>query len=192
MIEITAKNTRYYNLILKFKPLKNKNGLYIAKKSVISSETIIEKGTRINGQITIKGEGKCHIKKYCAFGSDIKIITSNHIPSYMNLQIALQRKIGVSTACSNEGSVEIGHNVWIGDNVIILPNVRIGNGVIIGAGAIVTKDIPSYAICVGNPAKVIKYRFNNEIIDEIEKLAWWDWSINKMKENIRIFNKEWL
>lgn len=192
MIEFNQKTTRFHNFILRFKPLKDKQNSYIAKKSLIASNTVIDNGTRINGKITIKGDGACAIKKYCAFGSDIKIITSNHVVSYINLQVALQNRIGVISNSSFKCGVEIGNNVWIGDNVVILPNVKIGNGAIVGAGSIVTKDIPAYSICAGNPAKVIKYRFDNETILEIEKLEWWEWSEEKMKENKKIFDKQWL
>lgn len=70
--------------------------------------------------------------------------------------------------------VEIGNDVWIGDGVFIKNGVKIGDGAILGARAVVTKDIPPYAVAVGCPAKVIKYRFDKEIIDELLKLKWWE------------------
>lgn len=73
-------------------------------------------------------------------------------------------------------SVIIGSDVWIGSRVTILPNVRIGCGAIVGAGAVVTHDIPPYAIVVGNPAKIVKYRFSSEIIEKLMALRWWDFS----------------
>ena len=78
----------------------------------------------------------------------------------------------------------IGNDVWIGTNAIVLPGVRIGNGAIIGAGCIVTKDVPDYAIIAGNPGKVIKYRFNHNIINRLIKLKWWNyspWDLHRLK-----------
>lgn len=77
----------------------------------------------------------------------------------------------------------IGNDVWIGRNATIIAGVKIGNGVIIGAGAVVTKDIPDYAIAVGVPAKVIRYRYNPEQIAKMNEIAWWNWSDEKIKEN---------
>lgn len=77
------------------------------------------------------------------------------------------------------GKVTIGNDVWIGAGTIILPNIKIGNGVIIAAGAVVTKDIPDYAMVGGVPAKVIKYRFNPQEIEILNKVKWWNWSDEK-------------
>ncbi len=84
--------------------------------------------------------------------------------------------------------VFIGNDVWIGHNVTIMGGVSIGNGAVIGSGAIVTKDIPPYAIVVGNPAKVIRYRFDADIVKSLEQIKWWDWSHEKIKENLDDFN----
>ena len=68
----------------------------------------------------------------------------------------------------------IGNDVWIGDGVFIKNGVTIGDGAVVGARAVVTKDVPPYAIVVGCPAKVIRYRFSQEIIAELEELKWWN------------------
>jgi phosphonate metabolism protein (transferase hexapeptide repeat family) len=72
--------------------------------------------------------------------------------------------------------VTIGHDVWIGHGAVILAGRSIGTGSVIAAGAIVTKDVPSYTIVAGNPARPIRPRFPAEIADALERLAWWDWS----------------
>lgn len=68
----------------------------------------------------------------------------------------------------------IGNDVWIGDDVKIFNGVTIGDGAVIGTSAVVTKDVPPYAIVGGIPAKIIKYRFSQEIIEELVKLKWWE------------------
>lgn len=74
----------------------------------------------------------------------------------------------------------IGNDVWIGANVSIKAGVTIGDGAVIGMGSVVTKDIPPYAIAVGVPAKVVRYRFDEETIAKLQALAWWDWDENKL------------
>lgn len=78
------------------------------------------------------------------------------------------------------GDIEIGSDVWIGRNVLILPGVKIGNGVIVGAGAVVTKDVPDYAVLVGNPGRVKRYRFEKNQIKRLLQIKWWDWDYDKV------------
>lgn len=72
-------------------------------------------------------------------------------------------------------AVTIGNDVWIGRNVIVMNGVNIGDGAIIGAGAVVTKDVAPYAIVGGVPAKIIKYRFDKQIIDKLLDIKWWNY-----------------
>lgn len=77
--------------------------------------------------------------------------------------------------------VEIGNDVWIGQEVMIMKGVKIGNGAVIGARSIVTRDIPDYAIALGVPAKVIRYRFSSEIIKSLQKYPWWELPLEEIK-----------
>lgn len=86
-----------------------------------------------------------------------------------------------------DGFVEIGNDVWIGMNVVILPGIRVGDGAVLGAGAVVTKDVEPYAIVGGVPAKIIRYRYSKEMIDAFLRIKWWDWSIEKIEENLELF-----
>jgi virginiamycin A acetyltransferase len=72
----------------------------------------------------------------------------------------------------------IGHDVWIGTGATFLPGARLGSGVIVGAGAVVRGDVPPYAIVAGNPARVLRYRFDAQIVERILAVAWWTWPID--------------
>lgn len=84
--------------------------------------------------------------------------------------------------------VYIGNDVFIGMNVTILDGVTIGDGAVVGAGAVVSKNIPPYAIALGNPIRVIRYRFSEEIIEKLLRIKWWDWEEKKLREVEKYFN----
>ena len=75
----------------------------------------------------------------------------------------------------------LGHDVWIGHGVVVLPGVSLGNGAVAGAGAIVTKDVPAFAIVVGNPARLLRYRFAPEVIETLGRIGWWDWPHDQLR-----------
>jgi len=87
----------------------------------------------------------------------------------------------------SKGSIKIEEDVWIGSNVTILSGVKIGRGSVIGAGSVVTKNVPRYSIVVGNPAKKISMRFNEEVIDKIEKSRWWNKNVSELEKMKEIF-----
>jgi len=87
-----------------------------------------------------------------------------------------------------KGDTVIGNDVWIGQNVTILPGVNIGDGVIIGANSVVGSDIKPYSIVAGNPAKIIRKRFDDELIDIMLKLKWWDLPVNEINKMIPILS----
>lgn len=82
---------------------------------------------------------------------------------------------------ANKYQIIIGNDVWIGCDVIIMGGVRIGNGAVIGAGTVVAKDVPPYSVVVGNPARVIKYRFEPAVIQRLQKMKWWYWPDEEIK-----------
>lgn len=84
----------------------------------------------------------------------------------------------------------IGNDVWIAAGAVVTRGVNIGDGAVVGANAVVTKDVPPYAIVAGNPAKIIKYRFSPEIIDILLTIKWWNWPIEKIKENYELISQE--
>ena len=83
-----------------------------------------------------------------------------------------------------KGDTIIGNDVWIGQNATILPGVHIGDGAIIGCGSMVSKDVEPYTIVAGNPAKFIRKRFDDELIDILQKLQWWNKSIEEINNLI--------
>ena len=84
-----------------------------------------------------------------------------------------------------KGDTVIGNDVWLGHECVIMPGVTVGDGAIIGTRAVVTKDVPPYAIVGGNPAKVLRMRFPQEVIDQLVCISWWNWDIQKITENLQ-------
>lgn len=83
-----------------------------------------------------------------------------------------------------KGDTVIGNDVWIGQNVTVMPGVHIGDGAIIAANSVVAKDIPAYHIAGGNPAGILRKRFEDELISYLLELKWWDWPAQKIGENL--------
>lgn len=88
----------------------------------------------------------------------------------------------------SKGKIEVGNDVWIGDSAILLSGVSIGDGAVIAAGAVVASSVPPYAIVAGNPARIIRYRFPENKINELMSIKWWEWSEEKNYERIKFFN----
>lgn len=79
------------------------------------------------------------------------------------------------------GDTVVGNDVWLGYGATVLPGVTIGDGAIVGAKAVVSRDVPSYAIVAGNPARVVRSRFDGETVERLLKLRWWDWPIEEIE-----------
>src|SRR3990167_6367552 len=84
----------------------------------------------------------------------------------------------------NKGDTVVGNDVWIGHEALIMPAVSLGDCAIIASRCVVTKDVPPYTIVGGNPAKIIRKRFNEDIIEKLLAIKWWDWPIEKINRNI--------
>ena len=137
---------------------------------------------------------KLIIGKFCQIASGITIIMNganhriNSVTTYpFNIMGNGWEKLTPSLdELPFKGDTVIGNDVWIGQNVTILPGVHIGDGAIIGANSIVTKDIPAYHIAGGNPSKIIRKRFDDELINYLEQIKWWDWEEKKIFDNLEI------
>lgn len=145
-----------------------------------------------------RGTDTVTIGSYCSFGPDVMIIPSmGHIPAkeYEHFRLSTFPLAGLKKdawkakySLPTKGNfVKIGSDVWIGAGAIILPAVTVGDGAIIGAGAVITRDVPPYAVVAGVPAKIVRFRFGKEHIDELLKISWWNWSEEKISENLDYF-----
>lgn len=122
-----------------------------------------------------------HVKigRYCSIGRWVTIGAGNH--NLENLSPGSPAYRGHSLEAMYEGPdaewrVVIGNDVWIGDKATILSGITIGTGAVVGANAVITNDVPPYAIVVGTPARVLRYRFDEKTIESLLELAWWEFS----------------
>lgn len=143
-----------------------------------------------------------NIGRYCSIGTNVKTITGTHPTKlYVSTHPAFystKKQAGFSYVDKdsfiediyvdedNHVSV-IGNDVWIGSNVVILPGVHIGDGSIIAAGAVVTRDVEPYTIVGGVPARQIRKRFDDKVIEKLLKIKWWNWPIEKVKNKACCF-----
>ncbi len=87
-------------------------------------------------------------------------------------------------ASGYRGDTTVGNDVWIGTKATIMPGVTIGDGAIIGAHAVVAKDVPPYSVVAGNPGRVVKRRFSDDIAERLQAIAWWNWPVDKVTRHI--------
>ena len=134
---------------------------------------------------------KLIIKKFVAIAAKAKFIMSgaNHkLDGFSTFPFGIfghgWEKLNDLSNLPSKGDTILENDIWIGYDATIMPGVTINNGAIIGSKAVVTKDVPPYAIVAGNPAKIVKMRFSENIINELLKIKWWDWDIIKITRNI--------
>lgn len=132
---------------------------------------------------------KVRIGSFCSIAAGVKIVTGGIHPLEWVSTYPFRIKWDMDGAyCdgmpTTRGDVVIGNDVWIGIDVTILSGVNIGNGSVIGACSVVTRDIPPYAIAVGSPARVVRYRFSAEQIAELLNVAWWNWDDQRIREAV--------
>lgn len=164
-------------------------GVKIGRGTWIKCPVSIGRGSGVGWNCTARGAGQLSIGKYSAIGESVRFITSNHAKDSLTLNFLLQDQIAGTRILDARLGITIGHDVWVGDQAIVLPGVEVGNGAIIGAGAVVTRAVEPYSIVAGSPAKQVGSRFSPEVVVELERLAWWDWSVEKMRANRAIFAK---
>ncbi|MBD3627915.1 CatB-related O-acetyltransferase [Cyclobacterium sp.] len=156
-----------------------------------NSKITIGKYTSINGPSTdiLSGVFPVHIGSFCSIARNVSIQEYNHHADRLSTYFINKNILGGSFEDDivSKGNIEIGNDVWIGTKTVVLSGAKIGHGAIIGANSVVKGIIPAFAIAVGSPAKVVKYRFNQETIDKILEMKWWDWDLEKIKANRELF-----
>lgn len=142
---------------------------------------IVQRGDFSYGALKVCGgetESKVEIGKFCSIALGATVILSEHnvdwCTTYPFNEMMYEFEY-IKGHPNSKGDVIIGNDVWIGMNSTILSGVHIGNGCVIAANAVVTKDVEAYSIVGGNPAKVIRKRFDNETIKKLESIEWWNW-----------------
>jgi phosphonate metabolism protein (transferase hexapeptide repeat family) len=131
------------------------------------------------------------IGKFCSIASHVRLNPGNH-PMWRASQSHFTYRASAYWPGQEEDEAEVfdwrrstpvalGHDVWIGYGAVVLPGRGVGTGAVVGAGAVVTRDVPPYAVAVGNPARVVRPRFAPPVAERLLALAWWDWDHERLR-----------
>lgn len=162
--------------VRKHEYIKKVYGIDIGKYTYGYSLNNIARGTRIGA--------------FCSIAPGVSIGLMNHPMQYVSTHPFLYYKSRGFIEKDRDLPIEnvtIGDDVWIGTNAVILPGAKIGKGAVVGAGAVVTKDIPPYEIWGGVPAKLIKYRFDEDTMYSLSKIDWTEWDDSRIKNTLDLF-----
>ena len=179
---------------------------FVSSNNTIDSKATIYRGVKIKGSSlgaysylsNHTDVENADIGRFCSIGDHCRIGLASHTMSFLSTSPIFTLR---SNACKDqwveksvvsvrEERVIIGSDVWIGSHALIKGGITIGDGAVIAAGAVVTKDVPPYAIVGGVPAKIIKYRFSQEMIEELLKIKWWDYPSSYLRSHIACFQTE--
>jgi len=153
----------------------------VGARTTIAESTMGDYSYVVNDSSIIYSE----IGKFCSIAAHTRINPGNHPLERVALHHFTYRSKSYQLGPEDDRAffdwrrahkVVLGHDVWIGHGAVLLPGVSVGTGAAIGAGAVVSKDVPPFAIAVGVPAKVLRFRFPQAIQEKLLELAWWDWS----------------
>ena len=150
--------------------------------------------TSINGPNTdvVADGGKVTIGQFCSIARHVSMQVSNHAMSRATTYPIFKNvfKEKCDDEFTSKGNIVIGNDVWIGTHSVILSGAKINDGAIVAANSVVTGEIPAYAIVAGAPAKVLKYRFPQNVIDDLLEKQWWNWAIEKIKDEKTFFSQD--
>lgn len=170
----------------------NKHNFTFAKNIFNPSKVVVKNASygALEVYAWLDNDDKLYIENYVSISSNVKFIidgghNTNYLSTYPFEAMFLEKKI--DSNITGKGSIIVESDVWIGMNNTILSGVKIGQGAVIAAGSVVTKDVPPYAIVAGNPAKVIKYRFSEDIIQRLLKIDFNKIDKNFVQNNINLF-----
>ena len=177
-----------------FSKVDNKS--FISRKAKVYSQVQLTNSTI--GDYTYLGRHSrvifADIGKFCSIAGDVKLGMSTHTldnistsPIFTECHNATGHHWTKNQTAAPYQRLTVGNDVWIGTGAMVMGGLTIGDGAIVGAGAIVTKDVPPFAIVAGVPARIIRYRFPQEIIDRILESRWWNLSESVLKDNIALF-----
>jgi phosphonate metabolism protein (transferase hexapeptide repeat family) len=135
------------------------------------------------------------VGKFCSIAAHVRINPGNHPTQRVAMNHFTYRSSAYGLGEDDPAffdwrrsfHVTLGHDVWIGHGVVLLPGVSMGNGAVAGAGAVVTKDVPDFAIVVGNPARMLRYRFSPEVVQALDRIAWWNWPHERLGDAMADF-----
>lgn len=176
IIKQYIRQFQYKRQGIKASPKRISNRVTIEPPCNLDEDVIIQNDVVI-GRSTYIGPW-AFLFSHVSIGRYVSIAAHTLIGGYEHEQNHLSTK----QAIFDQTKTVIGHDVWIGGNVIIKRGVTVGHGAIIGAGAVVTKNVPPYAVVVGNPAKVVRYRFDDDTIKNLLSLKWWDLDAETVKQ----------
>jgi virginiamycin A acetyltransferase len=140
------------------------------------------------------GPERLIIGRYCAIASGVRFVMpgANHAdlgPSTFPFGIFgepwAERTMDLVMGAPSRGDTVVGNDVWLGYRALVLPGVTIGHGAIVAAASVVASDVPPYAIVGGNPARVIRWRYEDEDVERLLRAAWWDWPVELVTEHAR-------
>lgn len=143
---------------------------------------------------TLSAAYDCEIGKFCSIARECYIGGASHPIDWVSTSGCFYLPSNFTGVCYHEQDYEwhthtkIGNDVWLGIRTIVIGGVTIGDGAVIGGGSVVTKDVGPYEIWAGNPARFIRKRFDDDTIEKLLKIKWWDWSDEQLKKAGKYFS----
>jgi acetyltransferase-like isoleucine patch superfamily enzyme len=169
LAKVTNSTLKIYSRVKDYSELRDS---YLGEYSYVSQQSIVN---------------KTNLGKFCSVANGCYIGLWEHNTEVSTHSFYLYEHSGhfvkgYKSYDKDELETSIGNDVWIGANAVIIKGINIGDGAIVGASSVVTKDVPPFSIVVGNPARVIKYRYTQKEIDWLLRIKWWDFDRTKIQQ----------